>query len=145
MGFPGDVSGKEPICQCRRCKRLEFNPWVWKIPWRSTQQPTPVFLPGESQGQRTLEGYSPWGHKESHMTEVIQHEHNTMSKLKNSVQRFNNKHDQGKEKKKRTKKLEERSVEQRNKKRMKRIQKAVGTMHTIKRNNVLNGVTGEKK
>ena len=72
-----------------------------------------------------------------------------MSKLKNSVQRFNNKPDQGKEKKKkRTNKLEERSVESiqlKNKKRMKRIWKAVGTMHTIKRNNVLNGATGEVK
>ena len=71
-----------------------------------------------------------------------------MSKLKNSVQRFNNKLDQGKEKKKRTNKLEERSVESiqlKNKKRMKRIWKAVGTMHTIKRNNVLNGATGEVK
>ena len=40
-------------------------------PWRRTQQPTPVFLPGESHGQRSLAGYSPWGHKELNMTEVI--------------------------------------------------------------------------
>ena len=38
------------------------DPWVGKIPWRRKWQPTPVFLPGESQGQRNLEGYSPWGH-----------------------------------------------------------------------------------
>ena len=38
-------------------------PWVWKMPWRRTWQPTPVFLPGESQGQRSLADYSPWGHK----------------------------------------------------------------------------------
>ena len=37
-------------------------------PWRRAQQPTPVFLPGESQGQRSLAGYSPWGRKESDMT-----------------------------------------------------------------------------
>ena len=42
-----------------------FEPWVRKIPWRRTWQPTPVFLPGKSYGQKTLSGYSPWGHKES--------------------------------------------------------------------------------
>ena len=40
--------GGEPTCQCRRLKRLEFDPWVGKIPWRGTWQPTPVFLPGKS-------------------------------------------------------------------------------------------------
>ena len=40
-------------------------PWVGKIPWRSEWQPTPGFLPGESHGQRSLVGYSPWGHGES--------------------------------------------------------------------------------
>ena len=52
--------------QCRRCG---FNPWVRKIPWRRKWQPTPVFLPGESHGQRSLAGYSLWGWKESDMTE----------------------------------------------------------------------------
>ena len=33
IGFPGGASGKEPICQCRRHKRREFDPWVGKIPW----------------------------------------------------------------------------------------------------------------
>ena len=51
-------------------KRRGFNPWVGKIPWRRAQQPTPVFLPGESNGQRRLAGYSPWGHKEWDMTEA---------------------------------------------------------------------------
>ena len=37
-------------------------------PWRRAWQPTPVFLPGESHGQRSLAGYSPWGRKESEMT-----------------------------------------------------------------------------
>ena len=63
------ASGKELACQYRRCKRLRFDPWVEKIPWRGTWQPTPVFLPGESQGQRILTGYSPWCHKELDMTE----------------------------------------------------------------------------
>ena len=44
-GFPGGVSGKELACQCRRCKRCGFNPWVAKIPCRKKWQPTPVFLP----------------------------------------------------------------------------------------------------
>jgi len=47
MGFPGGASGKEPTCQCGRHKRLRFDPWVGKIPWRRKWQPTPVFLPGE--------------------------------------------------------------------------------------------------
>ena len=52
--FPGGASGKESACQYRRHNRCEFNPWVRKIPWRRTQQPTPVFLPGKSHGQRRL-------------------------------------------------------------------------------------------
>ena len=55
MGFPhvGDLGSMQ---------ETRFNPWVRKIPWRNKQQPTPVFLPGKSQGQRSLAGYSPWGH-----------------------------------------------------------------------------------
>ena len=53
-----------------RCKRCWYDLWVRKIPWRRAWQPTPVFLPGESHGQGSLEGYSPWGRKESDMTEV---------------------------------------------------------------------------
>ena len=53
--------GKESTCQCRRCS---FNPWVGKIPWGRKWQPTPVFLPGEFHGQKSLAGYSPWGRRE---------------------------------------------------------------------------------
>ena len=53
-----------------QCRRPGFDPWVGKIPWRRAWQPTPVFLPQESYGQRSLAGYSPWGHKESYMTEA---------------------------------------------------------------------------
>ena len=73
MGFPGGTSGKEPTCQCRRHKRRGFHPWIRKIPWRRAWQPTPVFLLGESHGQRRLAGYSPWGYKESDMTKVTEH------------------------------------------------------------------------
>ena len=51
--------------------RLGLAAWIGKIPWGRTWQPTPGFLPGKSHGQRSLEGYSPWGCKESTMTEVI--------------------------------------------------------------------------
>ena len=71
MGFPGGASGKEPMSQCRRRKRCRFDPWVGKIPWRRAWQPTPVFLPRESHGQRSLVGYSPWGHKELNTTERL--------------------------------------------------------------------------
>ena len=56
--------------QFRRHKRCKFNPWIGKIPWRRAWQPTPVFLPGESHGQRSLVGYSPRGCKESDTTEA---------------------------------------------------------------------------
>ena len=58
-GFPGGTSSKEPACQCTRHKQHGFHPWVGKIPWRRKWQPTPVFLPGESHGQRSLVGFSP--------------------------------------------------------------------------------------
>ena len=44
-GFPGSASSKEPACQCRR---LWFDRWVGKIPWRRAWQPTSVFSPGET-------------------------------------------------------------------------------------------------
>ena len=46
-------------------KRCRFDPWVEKISWRRKWQPTAVFLSGKSHGQRSLVGYSLWGHKES--------------------------------------------------------------------------------
>ena len=70
VGFPGVTRSKEPACQCRRHKRCGFNPWVRKIPWRRAWQPTPVLLFGDSHGHWSLVGCSPWGHKESDMTEV---------------------------------------------------------------------------
>ena len=70
-GFPSGNSGKEPACQCRRHRRCGFNPWVWKIPWRRAWQPTPVFCPGEAHGERSLEGYSPQGFKESDTAERL--------------------------------------------------------------------------
>ena len=48
---------------------IQVWPWVERLPWRREWLPTPVFLPGESHGQKSLAGYSPWSHKESDMTE----------------------------------------------------------------------------
>jgi len=51
---------------CLQCRRYGFDPWVGKIPWRRKRLPTPVFWPREFHGL-----YSPWGHKESDMTEQL--------------------------------------------------------------------------
>ena len=59
LGFPGDSDAKE-------WGRPGFDPSVGKMPWRRAWQSTPVFLPGESHGQRSLAGYSPWGRRVRH-------------------------------------------------------------------------------
>ena len=71
LGLPGWLSGKESACQCRTRRRQEFDLWFWKSPWRKKWLPTPAFLPWQSHGQRSLEGYSLWGCKESVMTEQL--------------------------------------------------------------------------
>ena len=53
--------------------RQVFEPWVRKIPWRRAWPPIPVFLPGESHGQRSLAGYSPWSCKVWDTTEATEH------------------------------------------------------------------------
>ena len=69
--FPGGINGKEPHLPMQvRHKRCRFNPWVTKFPWRGKWQPTPIFLPGESHGQKGLAGCS-WGsHIELDTTEL---------------------------------------------------------------------------
>ena len=62
-GFPGGSDGNNFCLQCRRCR---FNPLVGRIPWRREWLLTPVFLLGEFSGQRSLAGYSPWGHRVRH-------------------------------------------------------------------------------
>ena len=74
--FPG---GSE-VSVCPECGRPGFNPWVGKIPWRRKWQPTPVLLPGESHGGRSLVGYSPQGRKELDTTERLHfHFHSWLS------------------------------------------------------------------
>ena len=64
------VAQRQRICQqCRSRRRLKFHPWVGKIPWRRSWQPSPVFFPGESHEQRSLASYSLWGRKELDATE----------------------------------------------------------------------------
>ena len=58
--FPG---GSDGISVCLQCRRPRLNPWVRKIPWRRKWQRTPIFLPGESHGWKSLAGYSPWSCK----------------------------------------------------------------------------------
>ena len=69
LGFP-DGTSEESVCQCKRRKRHRFDSWMGKIPWRGAWQPAPVFLPGESHGQRSLVGYIVHRVAESNMTEA---------------------------------------------------------------------------
>jgi len=62
-----------------------FDLWVRKIPWRKTWQPTPVFLPGQSHGQRSLVGYSPWGHKEFDTTKQLNSNNKNIFYLKGNL------------------------------------------------------------
>ena len=69
-GLPRWYSGKEYACQCRR---FGFDPWSGKIPWSRKWQPTPVFSPGKSHGQKSIVGYSPWDHKHWDTSEWLTH------------------------------------------------------------------------
>ena len=62
-GFPGGSDSKRIYQQFRRHR---LDPWVGKIPWRREWLSTPIFLPGKSHGQRSLVGYSLWGHRVKH-------------------------------------------------------------------------------
>ena len=72
---PKHITGTSQVAQLSRihlqCRRHRSDPWVRKIPWRRKWQPTPLLLPGKSQGQRRLAGYSPRGHKELNKTEWL--------------------------------------------------------------------------
>ena len=66
-GFPGGSDGKASACNAETQVRF----LGWEDPWRRKWQSTPARLPGKSHGQRSLIGYSPWGHKESDTTERL--------------------------------------------------------------------------
>ena len=80
------ASGKEPACHCRRCKRCGFDPWVGKIAWRRMWLPTPVFLPGESHGQRNQAGCGAKGCKESDTTKVTEHTNSSLGRGKDVLE-----------------------------------------------------------
>ena len=83
LGVRSDLAVKNPLANAHRHKRHRFNPRVGTIPWRRAWQSTPVILPGESHGQRSLVGYSPWGRTESDMTvRISTAQHNTLVKAK---------------------------------------------------------------
>ena len=67
----GEVLGGSHSKVCLQCRRPGFNPWVGKIPWKRKWQPTPVFLPGKSYGQRSLSGHSPSVAKNQTTTEQV--------------------------------------------------------------------------
>ena len=66
---PRWLNGKESACQCRRCRRRGFSPWIGKIPWRRKQETTPIFFLEKSHEQRSLAVYHPWDLKDSDPTE----------------------------------------------------------------------------
>ena len=78
MDFPGGSSSKESTCNAGD---LGLIPGLGRFPWRKAWQPTPIFLPGESQGQRSLADYSPWHCKESVMTEWLSTAHKAENNL----------------------------------------------------------------
>ena len=71
VGLPGWLSDKESAFSAEDTGACAFNPWVRRILWRRKWEPTPLFLPGESHGQRSLTGYIPNSHKESNMPEWL--------------------------------------------------------------------------
>ena len=68
LGFPGDSDGK---ASAGNAGDLGSIPRLGRSPGEGNGNPTPVFLPGESHGQRRLVAYSPWGPKESDKTERL--------------------------------------------------------------------------
>ena len=93
-GFPSGSVVKNQLAHAWDAGDVGSDPWVRKIFWKRKQQPTPVFLPGKSHGQRSLVGYSPWGHKVSDTAEQLSvhactHTHtHTNYKQKNSCVQF---------------------------------------------------------
>ena len=76
IGLPRWLSGKESAWQCRRLRRCGLDPWDGKIPRRRKWYPTLVLLWGQSHGQRSQVGYSPWGGKELDTTEQLSPRYN---------------------------------------------------------------------
>ena len=92
-GLPWWLSGKESACQCRRCRRHKFDPWIQESPWRWNWQSTPVPLPGKSHGQsrRSLGHWlSIWRSIKTYQTpkNQIQVHDKALHKIKNLILSF---------------------------------------------------------
>ena len=85
--LPWWLISKESACQCRR---QGFDPWVGKISWRRKQQPTPIFLPGKSHGQRSLVGYRTWGCKRAGHNLVTNQQQHIQRKMHRVYEDFGN-------------------------------------------------------
>ena len=84
VGFPGGSVVKNPPASAG--ERHGLDAWLGKIPWRRKWQPTPVFLSGESHGQRSLVGYSPQGHKRTGHASAIKQKQGTSAAIGNYKQ-----------------------------------------------------------
>ena len=73
LGFPDGSAGKESACNAKDTGDLGSIPGLERSPGQGNGNPLQYFLPEKSHGQRSLVGYSPWGHKESDVTEVADH------------------------------------------------------------------------
>ena len=78
--LPGGISGKQPSCQCRRCKRHRFDPWVQKMPWRKKWQPFSIILAwriprAEEHGGVQSMGSQRVGHNWSNLVHTHTHTH----------------------------------------------------------------------
>ena len=69
-GFPGGARGKEPTCQCRRLRDMDSIPGSGRCPGGGHGNPLQYSCLESPHGQRSLAGYSPWGHKELDTAEV---------------------------------------------------------------------------
>ena len=79
FGLPKWRSGKESVCKCKGHRRGGTNPWAGRILWRKKWQYIPVFLPRKFLGQRSLAGYSPWGHKRVGHGGMTEHHKHTLT------------------------------------------------------------------
>ena len=86
-GLPRGHGVKNPPASAGILRRCGFDPWIRKIPLEEELATHSIFLPGESHGQRSLVGHSPWGHTELNMTEATLH---TGTQLLGTEQPFTN-------------------------------------------------------
>ena len=85
--FSVALAVKKPACQCKR-HETGFQSLGQEDPLEEAMQPSPVFLPGESHGQRSLAGYSLWGHTESRLKQLSTTQHNVADKMRSTVSKW---------------------------------------------------------